>query len=150
MSPSSSSLRFYRTFSAFMLGLALLVGCSPPVQRPTGAARDFEDAKDMFKRGRLDRATDFTNGPASAMPPNAFTERARVLRVVIFSGQVKAYKELVDAYQKGVQNTKNPRFKADYERLIHDYLQYGSRLALALGESEREPSRIVAHASVRG
>ncbi len=92
----------------------------------------------MFKRGRFDRAVEFTDHMASASPPNAFTERARVLRAVIFSGQVMAYKELAEAYGKGFENTKNPRFKAEFERLRHDYVQYGSKLALGLGEDAHQ------------
>lgn len=132
--PRYLSARSCRAFLPMILGLVLILGCSPPVQRPTGRARTYEDAKEMFGRGRFDRAMDFTDGLAAASPPNAFTERARVLRVVTFSGQVKGYKELADAYGKGIDNTKNIRFKAEYERLRHDYLQYGSKHALSLGE----------------
>jgi hypothetical protein len=117
-----------------LLGVLLLPSCSAPVPRPTGVAREYEDAKDMFKRGRLDRVLEFTEGAATATPGNKFTERARVLRVAVYSGMVKAYKEIVDAYTKGAAETKNPRFKAEYERLRHDNLQYGSRAALGLGE----------------
>ncbi|MFB3923661.1 MAG: hypothetical protein ACE145_18200 [Terriglobia bacterium] len=115
--------------------LVLALACSAPVPRPTGVAYEFDSAKDMFKKGRFDKALDFTDGPANASPPNAFTERALLLRVAIYSGQAKGYKELVDAYKKGADATKNTRFKSDYERLRHDYLQYGSRLALGLGDA---------------
>jgi len=114
--------------------LAVMIGCSAPVPRPTGVAYEYESAKDMFKRGRFDRAIEFSDGPAKASAPNLFTDRARVLQVVIYSGQVRAYKELVDAYRQGADATKNTRFKAEYERQRHDYLQYGSRLALGLGD----------------
>jgi len=117
-----------------LLSLVLVLACSVPVPRPTGVAYEFDSAKDMFKKGRFDKALDFTDGPANASPPNAFTQRALLLRVAIYSGQGKGYKELVDAYRKGADATKNTRFKADYERLRHDYLQYGSRLALGLGD----------------
>lgn len=119
---------------AFLM-LFLILACSAPVPRPTGVAYEFDSAKDMFKKGRFDKALDFTDGPASASPPNAFTQRALLLRVAIYSGQVRGYKELVDAYRKGADATKNTRFKADYERLRHDYLQYGTRLALGLGDT---------------
>jgi len=132
--PFPSPHRICRAFFPILMGLMLMAACSAPVPRPTGPAREYEDAKDMFKRGRFDRVLEFTDGPATASPPNAFTERARVLRVAVYSGEVKAYKELADAYRKGADNTKNSRFKAEYERLRHDYLQYGSRLALGLGE----------------
>jgi hypothetical protein len=131
----SSSLRNGRFLVPVLLGLVLVLACSAPVPRPTGVAYEFDSAKDMFKRGRFDKALDFTDGPASASPPNAFTERALVLRVAIYSGQIRAYKELADAYRKGADATKNTRFKAEYERQRHDSLQYGSRLALGLGDT---------------
>ncbi len=114
--------------------LLLMLACSPPVQRPTGPARDYEDAKDMFKRGRFDRALEFSDGLAKASPPTSVTDRARVLRVIIFSGRIKAYKDLADAYGKGVDNTKNPHFKGAYGQQRHDALQYGATSALGLGE----------------
>jgi hypothetical protein len=92
----------------------------------------------MFKRGRFDRALEFTDGLASAAPVTKFTERAQVLRVVIFTGQVKSYKELVDAYTKGADQTKNPHFKAEYERLHHDNMQDGMRAALGLAETAHQ------------
>lgn len=133
-SPSHSFLP--RTIA--LLGLILLVSCSPPVERPTGPARDYEDAKDMFKRGRFDRALEFTDGLAAASPPTKFTERARVLRVVIYHGYVKAYKELAEAYTQGVDNTKNPHFKGAFGQQRHDNLQYGARSALGLGEAAHQ------------
>ena len=130
-----SSPRNGRVLVPVFLSLVLALGCSAPVPRPTGVAYEFDSAKDMFKKGRFDKALDFTDGAATASPPNAFTERALVLRVAICSGQIKAYKELADAYRKGADTTKNPRFKAEYERQRHDNLQYGSRLALGLGDA---------------
>jgi hypothetical protein len=104
------------------------------VPRPTGAAYEYESAKEMFQRSRFDRAIEFTDGLVAASPPNEFTERARVLRAALLGGHVKAYKELGDAYSKGAEATKNPRFKGEYSRLRHDYFQYASRGALGLGE----------------
>lgn len=118
--------------------LALILGCSPPVQRPVGPAADYEDAKEMFKRGRFDRALEFTDGLAKSSPPTSFTDRARVLRVIIFSGRIKAYKELADVYQKGVDNTKNPHFKGVFGQQRHDNLQYGAASALGLGETAHQ------------
>lgn len=132
--PCPSHRQLTRVIFSVALMLALLVSCEPPQPRPTGAARTYEDAKDMFRKGRFDRALEFTDELATASPPNAFTERARLLRVVVFSGQVKGHKELAEAYTKGVETTQNPRFKAEYGRLRHDSLQYGSKLALGLGE----------------
>ena len=134
--PNHSPLRFHLV--VLLATLALSLSCSAPVQRPTGPAADYQDAKDMFKRGRYDRALEFTDGLASAVPAANFTERAQVLRVVIFTGQVKSYKELVDAYSKGADKTKNPHFKAEYDRLRHDNMQDGMKAALGLAETAHQ------------
>lgn len=134
--PNHSPLRFHLV--VLLATLALSLSCSQPVPRPTGPAADYQDAKDMFKRGRYDRALEFTDGLASAVPVTKFTERAQVLRVVIFTGQVKSYKELVDAYTKGADKTKNPHFKAEYERLRHDNMQDGMKAALGLAETAHQ------------
>ena len=123
--------------TAFFM-LALVLSCSPPVERPVGPAGDYEDAKDMFKRNRFDRALEFTDGLAKASPPTKFTERARVLRVVVYTGQLKSAKELADAYDKGTEQTKNPHFKAEYGRLRSDDLQYGAKAALGLAETAHQ------------
>jgi hypothetical protein len=115
--------------------LAFMLACSQPIKRLTGPAREYDDAKDMFKRGRFERALEFTDGLASATPANAFTERACVLRAVIYTGFIQAHKQLADAYEKGVEQTKNPRFQGEYGRQRHDNLQYGARAALGLGEA---------------
>lgn len=120
--------------------LALILSCSPPVQRPIGPARDYQDAKDMFKRNNFNRTLEFTDGLATASPPTKYTERARVLRAVVFTGQFKSAKELADVYEKGSGQTKNPRFKAEYERLRSDQLQYGAQAALGLAETAHELS----------
>jgi hypothetical protein len=120
------------------LASALIVSCSAPVEKPTGVARDYDDAKDMFKRGRFDRALEFTDGLATTTPPAQFTERARVLRAVIFTGQLKSAKELAEAYSKGAEETKNTHFKAEYGRLRHDNLEYAAKAALGLAETAHQ------------
>ena len=117
-----------------LLSLVLIASCSAPVPRPTGVAYEYDSAKDMLKKGQFNRALEFSDGAATATPPNEFTERARVLQVAIYSGLLNAYKELADAYAEGAEKTKNPSFQGDFSRLRHDYLQYGSRAALGLGE----------------
>ena len=126
--------RLGRAPRAAFLGLALVGACSAPVERPKGAAGAYLDAMDMFGRARYDRALEFTESVASASPANAYTERARVLRAIILSGQVNGYKELGEAYSEGAEVSKNPRYKAEYERLRHDNFQYASKLALGLAE----------------
>lgn len=133
--PRISLIRSARLLGLLVTALALILSCSPPQPKPTGVAYEFDSAKDMFKRGRFDRVSEFADDPATASPPNVFTERALVLEVALYSGQVKAYKELVDAYQKGADATKNTRFKAEFERLHHDNQQFGARVALALGDA---------------
>jgi hypothetical protein len=133
-----SPLQFHRVLVVLLTSLALTLSCSPPVPRPTGPAADYQDAKDMFKRNRFDRALEFTDGLASASPATKFTERAQVLRVVIYAGQTESYKELVDAYTKGADETKNPHFKAEYGRLRHDNMQDGMRAALGLAETAHQ------------
>lgn len=124
----------YRTLIPILLVTALILSCSAPVPHPTGVAYEYESAKDMFKKGRFDRTLEFADGPTNASPPNAFTDRARILEVVVYSGLMNGYKELIEAYRKGADATKNVRFKAEYERQRNDSLQYGSRLALGLGD----------------
>ena len=133
-----SPLHFQRVLVVLLASLALTLSCSAPVQRPTGPAADYQDAKDMFKRSRFDRALEFSDGLASASPATKYTERAQVLRVVIFTGQVESYKELVEAYTKGADETKNTHFIAEYERLRQDNLQYGMRAALGLAETAHQ------------
>ncbi len=136
--PCGSRRPFFRFILTMLSVLALIVSCSPPVQKPTGPAYDYDAAKDMFKRGRIDKAIEFSDALAQASPPNAFTERAQVLRAVIFSGRLRAFKELESAYDKGGTTTKNPRFQAEYERLRHDNLQMAGQSALALAETAHQ------------
>lgn len=131
---ASRSLSSLRRLAVAALGLALLAACSPPVERPKGAAGAYLDAVDMFRRGRYDRALEFTESVASSSTPSDYTERARVLRAIVLSGEMNGYKQLGDAYTQGAKATKNPRYQAEYQRLRHDDLQYASELALGLGE----------------
>jgi hypothetical protein len=121
-----------RLLAALWFCLALVLSCSAPVQRPIGPARDYEDAKDMFKRNNFSRTLELTDGLASASPPTKYTERALVLRSVIYAGESKGFREMVDAYGKGAEQTKNAPFKAAYERQRHDNIQNGSRAVLGL------------------
>lgn len=118
-----------------ILIISFLTACSAPVQRPTGPAREYDDAKDMFKRGRFDRTLEFTGGLAKMVPPGPYTERARVLQVVVYSGVMQGYKNLAEAYAKGAQETKNTRFQAEYKRITNDVLRTGAQSGLGLGET---------------
>ena len=133
-----SLLHFHRVLVVSLASLALALSCSAPAPRPTGPAADYEDAKDMFKRGRFDRALELTDKLARASPATDFTERAQVLRVVIYTGQIKSYKELVDAYAKGADATTSTHIKAEYGRLRHDIIQEGMMAALGLAETAHQ------------
>ena len=130
-----SPLHFHRVLVALLASLALTLSCSAPVPRPTGPAADYQDAKDMFKRSRFDRALELSGRLASASPATNYTERAQVLRAVVFTGQVMSYKELVDAYTEGAGATGDPHFQAEYRRLRYDNLQDGMKAALGLAET---------------
>jgi hypothetical protein len=118
--------------------VVIIMSCAPPVKQPVGPERDFIDALDLFKRGNLDRALQYTEDLATASPTTPYTERARALRVVIYGSRVKAFTGLADAYGKGAEKTKNPRFKAEYERLRNDSLQYAAKAALGLAETAHQ------------
>jgi hypothetical protein len=133
--PYRSSFKFSSASALVTLGLLLISACGPSVQRPTGLAQEFDDAKDMFKRGKFDKSLDFSDDLVSGSSSNKFTDRACVLRAVIFTGMVHAYKNMADAYSKGAENTKNPHYEADFGRQRHDSLQLGGKSALGLGEA---------------
>ncbi|MGE5326822.1 MAG: hypothetical protein ACM3NO_07270, partial [Deltaproteobacteria bacterium] len=118
--------------------LVLIISCSPPIKQPVGAEREYLDAKDLFKKGNMEKALDYSEDSAKASPPNAYTERARTLRLMIYGGQVRAYRELADAYAKGIEKTKNPKFKAEYQRLRNDALQYAAKAALGVAETAHQ------------
>ena len=112
----------------------LLVACSAPTPRPTGDAAVYQDAKDMFKKGRFDRTLEFTEGLAQQKPPKEFTQRAQVLRLVTLGGLMQGYKDLAEGYGKGSETTKNPHFQVDYKRMRNDALHAGGQAALGMGE----------------
>ncbi len=124
--------------AAALMCFALIVSCSPPIKQPVGPERAYDDTKDLFKKGQLDRALEYSDDLATASPATAYTERARVLRVIIYGSKVKAYKELADAYAKGIEKTKNPRFKTEYQRLRGDALQFAAKAALGVAETAHQ------------
>ena len=123
-----------REFFAVISSLVLVSACSSPSPKLTGPARGYAEAEESFKKGNFDRAVELTDKSANSSPPDEFTERTRVLRVIIFSGSVNAYKELTDAYEKGSQAAKEPALKGEYRRLRQDNFQLWSKGALVLGE----------------
>ena len=115
-----------------LLALILTVSCGPTVQRPAGPAGDYSDATDLFAKGNINRCIQFTEGLATATPPTAYTDRARVLRVVIFTGQVKAFKELSEAYTKGWEKAKVSTVRSDFGFQRQNNIEYGGEAALNL------------------
>lgn len=109
-----------------------MASCGPTVQRPAGPAGDYSDATDLFAKGNLKRCIEFSESLATSTPPTAYTDRARVLRVVIFSGQVKAFKELSEAYSKGWEKSKVPSARTDFGFQRQNNLEYGGEAALNL------------------
>ena len=73
--PRISLIRSARLLGLLVTALALILSCSPPQPKPTGVAYEFDSAKDMFKRGRFDRVSEFADDPATASPPNVFSPR---------------------------------------------------------------------------
>jgi hypothetical protein len=124
----------YSTVSAGIVVAVLLAGCSAPTPRPTGDAATYQDAKDMFKKGRFDRVLEFTDELAREKPPKEYTERAQVLRLINYAGMMQGYKDLADAYGKASEATKNPHFETDYKRMRNDALHAGGQAALGLGD----------------
>ena len=98
----------------------------------------YDRAKDAFKSGQLDKALELTDKLATATPPADSTERARVLRAVIYTGELKSAKELAEAYSKGAEKSKNPQFQADYRRLQNDSLSTAAKAALNLAETAHQ------------
>jgi hypothetical protein len=116
------------------LSFVFLLACTPPVERPKGPAADYAEAKDVFKKGRLDRVINLTDGLAETKPPDQYALQARVLRTVVFSGQIKTFDNMADSYQKGQKAVRQAGYAANYRRARQDALQMGGNSALGLGE----------------
>jgi len=81
---------------------------------------------------------ELTGKLARATPPGDYTDRARVLRAVIFAGELKGYTELAAAYDKGAEKSKNPQFQGQYRRLHSDSLSNAGKSALNLAETAHQ------------
>ena len=113
---------------------SFLMACSSSVSPPTGPGYDYEQAKLMFKQGNLDRVLSLTDSMASRGSTSAEALKARVLRAVIFSSRIDAYKDLADTYEKGSQIATKAQSVTSYNRHRSNDMQYGSESALNLGE----------------
>jgi hypothetical protein len=111
-----------------------LAACSSSVSPPKGPGVDYRQAQLMFKQGNLDRALSLTDEIATGNTSNPDTLDARVLRAVIFSGRIVAYRDLADVYKKGSQAATKAQSIPSYNRRRSNAMQYGSEAALNLGE----------------
>lgn len=124
--------RSVRIFVFTLFLVVLILDCSPPVQRPSGPAAQYADATDLFAKGKLNRAIEYSDSLAKGSPANNYTDRARVLRVVIFSGQIKGDKELGEAYAKGFERTRLANVRSVFAVKRHDNFQLGASATLNL------------------
>ena len=139
MSSSLGSLhRSLRMLGLIAVAGLVLASCGPTTNQTAGGASPYARAKDAFKSGQLDKALDLTDKLATATPPGDSTDRARVLRAVIFTGELKSATELSEAYSKGAEKAKSPRFQAEYRRLHNDTLTTAARAALNLAETAHQ------------
>ena len=123
-----------RVFGLMVVAGVVLVSCAPTTNQPVVEPSAYDRAKDAFKSCKLDKALELTDKLATATPPADSTDRARVLRAVIYTGELKGAMELAEAYSKGAEKAKNPRFQAEYRRLHHDNLEAAAKAALNLAE----------------
>jgi len=131
-------LQSLRWFGLIAFAAVALVSCGPIANKPAVQASAYDRAKDAFKNGEFARALDLTDKLATATPPADGTDRARVLRAVIYTGELKCAGELAEAYSKGADNAKSPRFRSEYQRLHHDNLQAAAQAALNLAETAHQ------------
>ena len=135
-----------RWFGLIVVAGVVLASCGPTTNNPASQTGPYDRAKDAFKSGQLDKALDLTDKLATATPPADSTDRARVLRAVIYTGELKSGKELAEAYSKGADKAKNPRFQAEYRRLHNDSLANAAKAALNLAETAHQiaPDGVIA------
>ncbi|HXJ91667.1 MAG TPA: hypothetical protein VMT20_02155 [Terriglobia bacterium] len=122
----------------FGLALALMAGCSSSGPKLTGPGITYQNAKDYFSRGHsanYDHALDALATLSDADPPNDYTDRARVLRAIILSGQFEGYKSLAEAYKKGSDKTTESGLKSEYDELYRDTLRRAGEISLTFAEA---------------
>lgn len=127
----SGSLRLW---TLALLLTSFLAACSSSSSPPKGPGVDYQQAKVMFKQGNLDRALSLTDAMAAGNANSPDTLHARVLRAVIYSGRIDAYRELADTYKTGAKVATKSQAVASYNRRRSNAMQYGSEAALNLGE----------------
>jgi hypothetical protein len=134
-----------RLFGLIVAAGVVLASCGPSKQG-AGQAHPYDRAKDAFKTGDLDKALDLTDKLATATPPADYTERARVLRVVIYTGQLKGAKELAEAYSKGAEKAEASQTRSGYRSLQHDVMVTAAKAALNLAGTAHQiaPDGVIA------
>jgi len=115
----------------------ILAGCGPS-NNSADQGPPYDRAKAAFQGGRLQRALDLTDKLAITSPPADSTERARVLRAVIYTGQLNSTKALAESYSKGADKAKNPDYQVAYRRLENDNLQIAEKAAMNLAETAHQ------------
>ena len=115
------------------LAVGMIVRCSSSSPTPTGPGASYESAKEFFGRGHsanYDHALDTLATLTTADPPNDYTERARVLRAVILSGEFEGFRTLAEAYQKGANKTTDSAVKSEYTGHYRDTLRRAGEISL--------------------
>lgn len=120
------------------LALALMAGCSSSAPKLSGPGMSYESAKEFFARGHsanYDHALDTLETLSDADPPNDYTNRARVLRAVIFSGEFEGYKSLAEAYEKGADKATDSGVRSEYSVLYRDNMRRAGEISLGFTET---------------
>jgi hypothetical protein len=121
------------------LAVGLMAGCSSSsTPTATGPGASYASAKEFFARGHsanYDHALDTLATLSNADPPNDFTDRARVLRAVILSGELEGFKTLAEAYQKGSDKATDSGVKSEYAGLYRDTLRRAGEISLGFTEA---------------
>jgi hypothetical protein len=129
---------YLRLLGLIVLAGIILISCGPTTNQPAAPTSPYDRAKDAFKSGQIDKALELTDKLARTTPSGDYTERARVLRAVIYTGELKSANELAETYGKGEEKAKNPQFEASYRRLHNDNLSAAAKAALNLAETAHQ------------
>ncbi len=127
----------HRLLLLVLLGSLGVIGCEAP-PKPAGPGSQYARAQDQFKNSNFDGVLDSTESMAAPTASGPFTERARVLRAIIYSARIRSYLELSDAYMAGAKATKNSQTRASYEDVSGDVTNSGARAALDLGQTAHD------------
>lgn len=139
--------RILSTLGLIVVAGLVLVSCGPSAKTPVATtASGYERAKDAFKSGQLDKALELTDKLAEATPAADSTDRARVMRAVIYAGQLKSAEALTAAYSQGVKKALNPRFQTEYRRLQNENQEVATQAALNLAQTAHQiaPDGVIA------